>query len=133
MILQRLRLFTEAIALALVASVIILPGPAVAQTRHTTDIVMLAADHPETRYLDVILALRNQGYRILSVRETFLRRVLIRVENPVHLREIVVSRASGSILRDIIVEEYTSVRRWTDEAPPPDINILDIDPGLFAN
>lgn len=59
---------------------------------------------PEYRYLDVIDALDESGYQILSTSRTLLNRVRIRASNGVHLREIIISRASGAILRDAILE-----------------------------
>ncbi len=61
---------------------------------------------PEYRYLDVIDALDQEGYQILSVTTTLLNRVRIQARNDMHLREIVISRASGTILRDAILERY---------------------------
>lgn len=63
---------------------------------------------PKWVYLDVLRALEDQGYRILSVQETMLNRILIRADNPLHLREIIVSRANGQILRDIALETYVT-------------------------
>lgn len=63
---------------------------------------------PRLRHLDVIEALEANGYVLLSVRETLLNRVRIRARNALHLREIVISRASGSILRDVVLETYAA-------------------------
>ncbi|WP_127903563.1 hypothetical protein [Solirhodobacter olei] len=51
----------------------------------------------------VIGALKKQGYTIVSVNTTWLNRVRIRAKNEYVLREIVVSPATGDILRDAIV------------------------------
>ena len=51
----------------------------------------------------VIGALKKQGYTIVRVNTTWLNRVLIRAKNEYVLREIVVSPATGDILRDAIV------------------------------
>ncbi|WP_127902262.1 hypothetical protein [Solirhodobacter olei] len=51
----------------------------------------------------VIGALKKHGYTIVSVNTTWLNRVLIRATNEYVLREIVVSPATGDILRDAIV------------------------------
>lgn len=61
---------------------------------------------PQWRYIDVLEALDAEGYTIVSVTDTLLNRVKIRARNRQHLREIVVSRASGQILRDAIIETY---------------------------
>lgn len=57
-----------------------------------------------TDFLAIIEALSNAGYDILSADVTLLNRVRIRADNGSHLREIVVSRASGRVLRDVVVE-----------------------------
>lgn len=67
-----------------------------------------------TSYFDVIDALDRNGYQIVSVTNTMLNRVVIRARNEHHLREIVLSRASGHILRDGIMENYLP----PDAAPP---------------
>ena len=55
------------------------------------------------RALPVIEALRRDGYSVRSIHLTLLNRVRIRAENHDYLREIVVSPATGDILRDAIV------------------------------
>lgn len=57
-------------------------------------------------YVQVIDALTVNGYQIVSVTDTMLNRVKIRARNASHLREIVVSRATGQVLRDALVESY---------------------------
>ncbi len=59
-----------------------------------------------TDFLVVIEALSDAGYEIVSADVTLLNRVLIRATNGSHLREIVVSRASGRVLRDVVVQTY---------------------------
>lgn len=66
------------------------------------------------RHLDVIEALEASGYAVLSVRETLLNRVRIRARSAFHLREIVISRASGSILRDVVLETYAATPEEID-------------------
>lgn len=61
---------------------------------------------PQGRFARAVQALDREGYRITSVRRTMLNRALIRAENAVHLREVVISRASGQILRDVIIEDF---------------------------
>ena len=65
--------------------------------------IIIVEELPEFRYLDVIDALDRAGYNILSVGTTLLNRVRIRARNDQHVREIVVSRATGEILRDAVV------------------------------
>jgi len=57
-----------------------------------------------TDFLAIIAALSDAGYEILSTDVTLLNRVRIRADNGSHLREIVVSRASGRVLRDVVVQ-----------------------------
>lgn len=61
---------------------------------------------PRFRHLDVIRTLEASGYTILSVRETLLNRIRIQARNEIHLREIVISRSTGNILRDVALETY---------------------------
>lgn len=81
---------------------------AVAEAAATPAPLIEIDPQPKWVYLDVLRALENQGYRILSVRETLLNRILIRADNPLHLREIIVSRTHGQILRDIALETYVT-------------------------
>lgn len=62
--------------------------------------------HGHTEFLTIITALSRVGYEIVSTDVTLLNRVRIRAENDNHLREIVVSRASGRVLRDVVVQTY---------------------------
>ncbi|TQM94763.1 hypothetical protein [Roseinatronobacter monicus] len=57
-------------------------------------------------YIAVLQTLEQRGYSIVEVSSTLLNRLRIWAENNVHRREIVVSRANGRILRDVIVETY---------------------------
>ncbi len=73
-------------------------------------------DMPEFRYLNVIDSLERNGYRILLVEKTWLNRMLIRAQSRRHLREVVVSRSNGEVLRDVILESYGPA---TGEQPLP--------------
>lgn len=90
---------------------------------------------PESRHLEVLDVLENTGYTLVELRRTWLNRILIRARNAQHLREIVISRSTGSILRDVVVETYApttgSSERWPGGMPPEDISPDDIDPELF--
>lgn len=57
-------------------------------------------------YLDVIASLENTGYQIVDMRSTFLGRIKLRARNTAHLREVVVSRSTGEILSDVIVQVF---------------------------
>lgn len=90
---------------------------------------------PRWRHLTVLEALDRSGYRVLSVRETLLNRVRIRAENDFHLREIVISRSSGAILRDVSIETYSiparDLQTRMDVLPPLGIPLENIDPDLL--
>lgn len=61
---------------------------------------------PQAHYAAIAKALEMDGYQILDVRRTLLNRAMIHASNEDHLREIVVSRSSGQVLRDVIIEEF---------------------------
>lgn len=52
----------------------------------------------------VTAALEGQGYRVEKVRRSLLGRVIITARNAAHVREVVMSRATGEILSDQIIE-----------------------------
>ncbi len=86
----------------------------------------------------VIQGLRQAGYRIISVRSTFLGRIRILAENRTYRRELIISRSTGVIFRDRV--EYLSAGKdttqHTRDAPgkmgsdAPDSSQLDIDLGF---
>ncbi len=55
-------------------------------------------------YANVITQLQSGGYQIVEVRSTFLGRIRILARNKVHLREVIVSRSTGEVKRDVIVQ-----------------------------
>jgi hypothetical protein len=59
-------------------------------------------------YGDVIMQLQNGGYRIEEVKRTFLGRIRILARNKVHLREVIVSRSTGEVKRDVVIEVMAS-------------------------
>ena len=59
-------------------------------------------------YLTVIQMMESNGYRVVSMKSTLLGRVKIRVRNPEHLREVVVSRSTGEIKSDRIVQVFSN-------------------------
>ncbi|WP_114965567.1 hypothetical protein [Alkalilacustris brevis] len=108
----------------------------VAPGRFDAEQVMAAsAQPPELRHIQVLTALEDAGYTLVELRRTWLNRILIRARNSRHLREIVISRSTGSILRDVVLETYDPDappgQRWPDGMPPEDISPDDIDPELF--
>jgi hypothetical protein len=52
----------------------------------------------------VTAALEDQGYRVEKVRRSLLGRVIITARSAAHVREVVMSRATGEILSDQIIE-----------------------------
>lgn len=58
-------------------------------------------------YADVIVGLENSGYEVVEMTTTFLGRARIVARSPEHLREVVVSRSTGAIKSDVILESYT--------------------------
>ncbi|MDP3338949.1 hypothetical protein [Frigidibacter sp.] len=95
-----------ALAAALGLALIPLASHADPASRGTGMDVFRVQHSPQWRYIDVLEALDSEGYTIVSVTDTLLNRVKIRARNNQHLREIVVSRASGQILRDAVIETY---------------------------
>jgi hypothetical protein len=81
-------------------------SPAASQAQGTEAPSIIIEELPEFRYLDVIKALDDAGYRIMSVSSTLLNRVRIRAQNDQHLREVIVSRSTGTVLRDALLETY---------------------------
>jgi hypothetical protein len=59
-------------------------------------------------YLDVMANLEAAGYTVVETKTTFLGRVQITARNAAHLREIVVSRATGEVKSDVILETFAT-------------------------
>jgi hypothetical protein len=57
-------------------------------------------------YIDVVGMLETSGYRVLDMKSTFLGRVRIRAKNHEHVREVVVSRSTGEIKSDQIIQVF---------------------------
>jgi hypothetical protein len=100
------------IAASAIAVMAVMAGPVMAQDQGAS--IPLSAlegiadmPDPQGRYLRVVYALDREGYTIVSVRQTMLNRALIRARNTSHLREVVISRASGNVLRDVIIEDFS--------------------------
>lgn len=53
--------------------------------------------------IQVQASLEAQGYIIVETRRTLLGRLMIRAENDVHVREIVVHTHTGEIVRDAVI------------------------------
>lgn len=98
--------FLSAFAAALLLSLLPLAAQPDPASRVAGFDVFRVQGSPQWRYIDVLEALDTEGYTIVSVTDTLLNRVKIRARNRQHLREIVVSRASGQILRDAVIDTY---------------------------
>ena len=59
-------------------------------------------------YLDVIAQLEASGYTLDKVEKTFLGRMKITARNRAHVRELVVSRSTGEVMRDAIIRIFAS-------------------------
>jgi hypothetical protein len=59
-------------------------------------------------YLDVMANLEAAGYTVVKTKTTFLGRVQITARNATHLREVVVSRATGEVKSDVILETFAT-------------------------
>ena len=59
-------------------------------------------------YLDVMANLEAAGYTVVETKTTFLGRVQITARNAAHLREVVVSRATGEVKSDVILETFAT-------------------------
>ena len=68
--------------------------------------VTAAQEGSRSGYTQVIFNLEDDGYRVMQLSSTLLGRVKILARNSIHLREIVVSRATGEIKSDIILEVF---------------------------
>jgi len=85
-------------------------------------------------YLDVMANLEAAGYTVVETKTTFLGRVQITARNATHLREVVVSRATGEVKSDVILETFATddatVGLLPAETTPPEeentTSILDI-------
>ena len=112
---------------SVIAGLLLALTPVAGQADPTSGIALVRVQHsPQWRYIDVLEALDSEGYTIISVTDTLLNRVKIRARSSQHLREIVVSRASGQILRDAVIETYDY--RPTGTERPLDLMLLDLPP-----
>lgn len=57
-------------------------------------------------YGDVVAALEAGGYRVDDISRTFLGRVRIVASNRHHRREVIISRSTGEIMSDMIVDVF---------------------------
>lgn len=90
-------------ALFTLGAVLCVPSVASAQADTTT----WTASHGEQKhaYLRTIEMLDADGYRITAVDRTWLNRIKVRASKGKTRREIVISEATGMVLRDVIFEE----------------------------
>ncbi len=64
------------------------------------------ASNDRRSYTQVIFNLEDEGYQVTELTTTLLGRVRIIARNSVHLREVVVSRATGEIKSDVILKIF---------------------------
>ncbi|GLQ15859.1 hypothetical protein [Maritalea porphyrae] len=87
-----------------------LSAPAVAQdasaSANANASAQLTFDVAQNSHLDVIAQLEAVGYTILDTKTTLLGRIHIYAQNNVHVREVVVSRWTGEVKYDLIVETF---------------------------
>ncbi len=95
------RLFCSVILLVAIATAA-LPTPAAAQ---------------QSGYTQVIFNLEHDGYRVVEMTTTLLGRMRIVARNKIHLREIVVSRATGEIKSDLILQVFAVAEGGASAAP----------------
>ena len=81
--------------------------PAYADVPTTPSFEVAAADG----YLLVASELEQSGYRIVSITRTMLGRIRITARSGRHEREVIVSRSTGEVLRDMITKEIGAPRR----------------------
>jgi len=68
-------------------------------------------------YLDVLASLENEGYSINQVETTWLGRIKITAQSQANLREVVVSRTTGEIMSDVILQVFATGDSGTAGAP----------------
>ncbi len=59
-------------------------------------------------YTDVLVMLERTGYHVVKMDSTLLGRVRILARNREHLREVIVSRSTGEIKRDVILKRFAT-------------------------
>jgi hypothetical protein len=74
-------------------------------TTASADVTLVAQ---QQTYLDVMANLEAAGYTVVETKTTFLGRVQITARNAAHLREVVVSRATGEVKSDVILETFAT-------------------------
>jgi lipoprotein-anchoring transpeptidase ErfK/SrfK len=64
----------------------------------------------QNAHVDVIASLEASGYQILDTKTTLLGRIHIYAQNDVHVREVVISRWTGEVKYDLIVETFADAK-----------------------
>lgn len=70
---------------------------------------------------EVIAELVEEGYTVTQVRRSWLGRVIITAENGEDLREVVLNRASGDVMRDRIFAGAAEGRGGLEAGTRPDL------------
>lgn len=101
------------IALALVATTTLLATPALSDTARQSAEASARLNAASTlalaqnrTYLDVVAGLEAEGYVIRDIQTTWLGRIKILAASRANLREVVVSRTTGEIMSDVIIEVF---------------------------
>ncbi len=101
------------IALALVATTTLLATPALsdkarqsAEASARLNAASTLALAQNRTYLDVVAGLEAEGYVIKDIQTTWLGRIKILAASRANLREVVVSRTTGEIMSDVIIEVF---------------------------
>lgn len=90
----------------------------------------------QSSYVDVISALKQSGYTVLKVERTLLGRVRILAKNHEHLREMVVSRTTGEVKRDVIVinfADFENARLDVTQPPTQDLSNAGVEHGGWVS
>lgn len=60
----------------------------------------------QNAHVDIIASLEASGYQIIETKTTLFGRIHIYAKNDAHIREVVVSRWTGEVKYDLIVETF---------------------------
>ena len=103
----------KTIAFAIMTATTLMSAPALANGGNANALVTAGAtasgsfEVAQNRtYLDVVATLEAEGYQIRDVSKTWLGRIKIVATSKANLREVIVSRTTGEILSDVIVDVY---------------------------
>ena len=99
-------------ALALSAAIVLsMTNLAVAQSKSVGSSGTQAAkvEYSETSYQRTLQKLKREGFKVISIKKSFLGRIRILALKNNNLREIIISRSTGEIKRDAIISSNGSI------------------------